>query len=530
MASARELEEQRRQNRAAAIDLGLDPYGSRTDGLEPLADARARYDPEADEHHREHGKDEGFSDRRPVVTVAGRVMLHRDIGKLIFMNLRDATGDLQIAVSKRDCTERGFALAKITDLADIVIARGPLVRTRTGEITVWASDLEPAAKALVPPPEKHAGLQDPEARYRQRYVDMWANPETTATLLLRSRLLARLRRFLEDRGFVEVETPMLQTLAGGAAARPFVTHMNALDIDLFLRVAPELYLKRLLVGGMPRVFEINRNFRNEGVDRQHNPEFTMLELYQAFGDYNAMMELTEATVRDLARLAAETSDADETSGNGSLVLPYGELAIDYERPFARVTWAGLFEKALGFAPDDRARIIADIIDRKLVRKAGTPPEGADPRTFLDAFDTVLLARVLFDDVAEEAIDPATPTFVIDWPAALCPLTRSKPDDPDVAERFELFIAGMELANAYTELNDPDIQERKFREQLAGIDDEEQTFRTLDMDFIRALKVGMPPAGGLGLGVDRLVMALLDQRSIRDVIAFPLMRPRPEEPV
>jgi len=509
-----ELIEQRRANRDRARELGLDPYGGRVEGLTTLTRARDRYDEPADRDHQQRGQEEGFVDRRPVVRVAGRVMLHRDNGKLVWMNLRDHTGDLQIAVSKRDCDETGFRLAKITDLGDIVVAEGPVMRTRAGEITVWASSLRPASKSLLPPPEKHAGLQDPEARYRQRYVDLWANPEGCQALQLRSRLLTRARRFLDERGFIEVETPVLQTLAGGAAARPFVTHINALDVDLFMRVAPELYLKRLLVGGMPRVYEIARNFRNEGVDRTHNPEFTMLELYQAFGDYHAMMELTESLVRELAQfvLVARRDAGDEAAGEDELpdriVLPFGGHRVDYTGPFRRVTYAELFAETFGFEMLDRERTRAE------AERRGIETEG---------IDHLLLVNALFD-IVEEGLGPEEPTFVKDYPAALCPLTRSKPDDPEIAERFELFVGGMEIANAYTELNDPEVQEAKFREQLAGLDDEESTFRTLDEDFLRALRVGMPPAGGLGIGIDRLMMVLLNQLSIRDVLLFPLMRP------
>ena len=267
------LEAQRRANRERASELGLDPYGARTDDLVSLRDAAERYDEQADQDHQANGKGEGFVDRRPVVRIAGRVVLQRDNGKLVWMNLRDQTRDsLQVAVSKRDASEAGFALSKIADIGDILVVEGPLMKTRAGEITVWASDVRPASKCLVPPPEKHSGLSDVEIRYRQRYVDMWANPQTTRALTLRSRLISHVRRFMEGRSFLEVETPVLQPQAGGAAARPFVTHMNALDMRLFMRIATELHLKRLMVGGMGRVFEIGRIFRNEGVDKQHNPE------------------------------------------------------------------------------------------------------------------------------------------------------------------------------------------------------------------------------------------------------------------
>ncbi|MCA9298227.1 MAG: lysine--tRNA ligase, partial [Phycisphaerales bacterium] len=353
-------------------------------------------------------------------------------------------------------------------------------------------------KAMAPPPEKHAGLQDTELRYRRRYVDLWSNPETMSVFQARSRLVSACRRFMDDDGFVEVETPMLQALAGGAAARPFETHLRALDIPLYLRIAPELYLKRLLVGGMSRVYELNRNFRNEGVDRSHNPEFTVLEVYEAFGDYTTMLHRTEALVRHLAA---------EVGGGGA--LPFGELTIDYASPFRQVTYGALFEDALGYPMTDVARARADAKERRLKH---------------EGLADILVVNELFEAVAEPMIDPERPTFVLDYPAALSPLTKAKPDDPAIAERWDLFIGGMEIGPAYTELNDPDVQLERFQQQLQGLDDEESTFRTMDMDFIEALKVGMPPAGGLGLGIDRLVMLMSNQRSIRDVLLFPFMRP------
>jgi lysyl-tRNA synthetase class 2 len=521
--SPHRLEQQRRDNRAAAQALGLPVYGNAEPGLADLAAAAARYDARADADQKEHGKDPGFVDRRPTATVAGRVVLHRDNGKLIWINLRDHAGILQIAVSQRDCDKAGFDLAKITDLGDLLIAAGPITKTKTGEVTIWASTLRPAAKCLVPPPGKHVGLQDVELRYRQRYVDLWATPETLHVFQTRSRIVSRLRRFLDERGFMEVETPMLQTLAGGAAARPFVTHMNALDIDLFLRIAPELYLKRLLVGGMPRVYEINRNFRNEGLDKQHNPEFTMLEIYQAYGDCESVMQLTEDLVRDVAtmvvmqqqdsRPAADGGPAPSDELPSEIKLPFGEISVDYGAPFDRIAYFDLFERALGFSASDTDRARKEALARHVVSAEAA-----------QKLDPILIVNDLFEEFAEKSIDPGKPTFITHYPAALSPLTRPNPKDPRVADRADLFIGHMELAPHYTELNDPDVQEAKFREQLAGLDAEEATFRTFDADFVRALKVGMPPAGGLGLGIDRLTMLLTNQRTIRDVVLFPMMRP------
>lgn len=505
------LEAQRRLNRDATAELGLNPYGAREDGLVTLAEARERYDEAADQDHQANGKAEGFVDKRAVVKVAGRVMLRRPTGKLIWMNLRDHTDEsFQVAVSKRDCQGEGFQAASNADLGDLMVVEGPLMKTRTGETTIWASAVRPASKCLLPPPEKHAGLTDPEIRARRRYIDMWANPSTTDTLLLRSKIVSAIRRLLDARGFVEVETPMLQAQAGGAAARPFLTHLNAMDMELSLRIAPELYLKRLLVGGMPKVYEINRNFRNEGVDKRHNPEFTAIELYQAYGDVGTVMEVTEAILRESARVAAEAR------GLEGMTVPFGELEIDYAKPFERVNYADLFERALGFPMTDAAKVREEAKRRKMK----TADDKGRP------LDDLWIANELFEDVAEPTLDPARPTWVMRYPAALSPLTRPCPDDAAFADRSDLFIAGMEVGPHYTELNDPDIQAEKFREQLAGIDDEESTFRNFDQDFIDALKVGMPPAGGMGLGIDRLVMLMSGKETIREVIPFPFLRPLP----
>ncbi len=514
--SARDLLADRRARLTRLRDeFGVDPFGGRIDGLTSLADAKSQYDQQADQAHKDNPED----DRRPVVKVAGRVMQHRVMGNLIFMLLRDQSGDLQLAVSKKLVGPEAFKVAKLVELSDIVTAQGPLAKTKTQEITVWATakpqaaeggsgdqadtdnandpPFAVAAKSLALPPNKFQGLQDPEQRYRKRYVDMYANPEVIETFQQRSRIVSEVRRFMDARGFLEVETPMLQPIAGGAAARPFNTHHNALDIPLFLRIAPELYLKRLMVGGLPRVYEINRNFRNEGVDRSHNPEFTAMEVYQAFGDYQTMMELTESLIRHLAMTL---------SSDG--IIEWSGTAIDYQKPFTRVTYADLFQRANGFEMTDIGRV------REKARSLGLKEAGKDDW---------LVVNEVFEETAEGGL--VQPTFVMDYPSVISPLTRPRKDNPDLCERWDLFIGEMEIGPAYTELNDPDIQEAKFKEQLAGADDEESTFRSLDEDFLEALRVGMPPAGGLGLGIDRLVMLLTGQRSIRDVILFPLMRPR-----
>ncbi len=561
------LEQQRRENRDAAAALGLTPYGTREDGMLSLTAARARYDAAADERHKEttaaakaaaQAGDPAppVEDERPRVKVTGRVVLKREGGKLIWLQIRDHTtasaaalagedeadgggedersssrllggghgggrgvgADLQVAVSKRDVAEPGFEFAKLLDLGDVVVVEGPVMKTNKGEVTVWASALRPGTKALSPPPEKWSGLKDIEQRYRRRYVDLWANPESMRVLRLRSLIVRTLRDRLEKLEFVEVETPMLQPQAGGAAARPFKTRMNALDIDLYMRIAPELYLKRLLVGGVPRVFEINRNFRNEGLDKQHNPEFTMLELYEAFGDVESVMAITEGAVRAAARAVAAETGADPAA------MPFRDFTVDYVSSFDRVTYAELFERALGFSMQDEARVRAAAEERGITAKFASRLEGEGRSVSAGEIDAMILVNELFEDVAEPTLNPGKPTWIMRYPAALSPLTRPNVGDPTVADRSDLFIGGMEVGPHYTELNDPDVQAARFREQLAGLDDEESTFRTFDADFIEALKVGMPPAGGMGLGIDRLCMLLLDQPTIRDVVLFPMMRP------
>ena len=519
------ISSRREKLRRLREEFGVEPYGRRVDGLIALAEARAKFDQSAHERftaatqqQRDTGSTQPIEDRRPRAAVAGRCVQHRLMGKLMFIVLRDHSGDLQISVSRANVDESTFKIASKLDYGDIVVAEGRVGATQRGEICIWADRFDIHCKSLVPPPEKFHGLTDPELRYRQRYVDMYANPETVRTFKLRSQIMAATRRFMESRGYLEVETPMMQPLAGGAAARPFITHHNALDIDLFLRIAPELYLKRLLVGGLPRVYEINRNFRNEGIDKRHNPEFTMMEVYEAFGDCQTMLELTESLVHELAMMIAararhEGTEARGDEGNEKLVLPFGESSIGYGRPFARTSYGELFQNALGFPMIDKTRV--------LERAKQAHVENAAK------LDHWLLVNELFERFAEQQIDPARPTFVTDFPSAISPLTRPHPDRPELSYRWELFIARMEIANSYTELNDPDVQLARFTEQLAGADDEARAFRSLDMDFIQALRVGMPPAGGLGVGVDRLVMLLTNNTSIRDVILFPLMKPLDE---
>lgn len=457
--------------------LGVDPYGHRIDGVESSESIRARYIEEG----------EGQS-----AYAAGRIVLLRDIGKLIFITLRDSTGTIQIGLNKKRMPEQ-WDLAKLLDLGDIIAADGELARTRTGELTIWAARVDFLAKSINQPPEKFHGLSDVDMRYRQRYVDLWANPEVMQRFQTRSAMVATIRDLLRSKGFSEVETPMMQSIAGGAAAQPFITHHNALDIDLFMRIAPELFLKRLLVGGMEKVFEINRSYRNEGLSTRHNPEFTMMELYQAYADYNTMMDITEEIVSTLIEKHCDDVELD-----------YGDMKVNFKGPWRRATYAELLKEHSGCDISDLDAI------RKKARELGIDEAGMD--------DYVVINEVFEETVEQHLIDP---TFVIDYPAPLCPLTKRKSDNPEIAERFELFVAKMELANAYTELNDPKVQEENFMTQLQG---QEESMATMDEDFITALMYGMPPAGGLGIGIDRLIMLLTNSTSIRDVILFPLLKP------
>jgi lysyl-tRNA synthetase class 2 len=489
-----------RTDKLRAIEaLGLDPWGGRYDGHMPIGDVlKLHLDvPE---------------DQRPRVKVAGRIVLRREGGKVHFVDLWDWTtplrlnketgeqerGKLQVMIGQKQVGEVGWALTQQFDLGDLLGVEGTFGKTRTGEPTVFAEKLTYLGKSLLPHPDKHSGMQDTEFRLRHRYLDLIYNPETIDRARKRIAILRTIRCYLDARGFVEVETPTLHAIAGGAAARPFVTHHNALDINLFLRIALELHLKRLLVGGIERVYEIGRVFRNEGISPRHNPEFTMMELYQAYGDYRSMMDLTEGMIVTCV----------ESLGQG-MKLAYGDRVIDYTPPFVRASYADLFREHVGVAMDDGPGC------RAAAEQTGftTGNKHAD-----------VIVHHLFEVMVEPALARSDrPVFVFDYPASLCPLTKRQRDNPTIAERFELYVLGMELANAYTELNDPITQEQTFHQQLAGLP-EEESMAKMDDDFVRALKHGMPPAGGLGVGIDRLVMLLTNTTTIRDVILFPLLRP------
>ena len=444
------------------------------------------------------------------VRVAGRIMAIRLMGKAGFAHLQQDGARLQIYVKTDAVGEKGFELYRLLDLGDYIGAKGYLFRTRTGELTVHVEELAFLAKDLLPLPEKWHGLQDVELRYRQRYLDLVMNPAVREVFTKRSRIVQSLRRFLDDRDYIEVETLMMQPIAGGAVARPFITHHNTLDLDLYLRIAPELYLKRLVVGGMDRVYEINRNFRNEGISTQHNPEFTMLEFYQAYSDYRDLMDLTEEM---LARVVMDVNDSTWTSFNGQQIdfsnwkrLTMRQAIIEY--------WP---EKA-GAKP-----AIADFADATSVGTLVKRLNAAPPHMPYDPLDPPgKTIAEMFAAVAEEHL--IQPTLIYDFPAAISPLSKNKPDEPDWVERFEIFAGGLELGNAFSELNDPEEQRRRFEQQLQQRERGDVEAHVMDEDYIRALSYGMPPAAGEGVGIDRLTMLLTDSRSIRDVILFPLLRP------
>ncbi len=439
------------------------------------------------------------------VRLAGRMMRQRIHGKASFAHISDGQSEIQIYVKFDSVGERLYQLFKLLDLGDFIGVEGELFRTKTGELTIHAFDLQFLAKALHPLPEKWHGLTDVETRYRQRYLDLLVNAGVRRVFETRAAIIKFLRSFLDRHGFIEVETPMMQPIAGGAAARPFITHHNTLDIDLYLRIAPELYLKRLVVGGFERVYELNRNFRNEGISTMHNPEFTMLEFYQAYSDYVDLMELTEEMMTGLVRELCK-----------STTVNYREETISFERPFRRFSFKqaivefwdrGAPQPSLGDL-DCREKIVA-LLDRVGAQY--------DPR-----LGTGHLLGALFGEVVEEKL--VQPAFIYDFPIELSPLAKRKKEDPETAERFELYIGGMEIANAYSELNDPDEQRRRFEEQLRERQLGHEEAHVMDEDYIRALNYGMPPTAGEGVGVDRLAMVLTNQRSIRDVILFPQLRP------
>ena len=488
--SLAQLMEQRRAKLAEWRAIGCDPYAYRFEVTHHAADVLARGEAVTAE----------FGER---VRVAGRIMTIRGHGKAGFAHIVDRTGRMQVYF-KSDVLGEQFRRYELLDVGDWLGVEGRLFRTRTGEITVRADAVELLAKSIRPLPEKWHGLTDPETRFRQRYADLFVNLSVREVFRRRSRITSGIRRFLDARDYLEVETPVLQPIYGGAFAKPFVTRHNALDLDLFLRVSNELYLKRLIVGGLDRVYEFSRNFRNEGMDRSHNPEFTLLEYYQAFADIHDMMEVTEALVCDALMNAG-----------GSLELPYQGRVLDFTPPWPRVSMLDAVSEKVGESLHDldEARLGSHVARLSLHPRAGTGAGG-----MLDELFSVLVQPEL-----------QNAAFVVDYPVETSPLARASRKNAAVVERFELFAAGMELANAFSEQNDPDEQQRAFELQLAARERGDDEAQVLDEDYLRALQYGMPPTGGVGIGIDRLVMLATDSRSIRDVILFPLLRPEEGRP-
>jgi len=498
MSSEDEQIEQRRGNLAKLNALGVNSYPHRFDRTATITDLV-----------RAHGDTAGpeLEANRIDTTTSGRILGIRNFGKANFLVLSDGQSRIQVYIKKDSLSAHDFELFRLLDFGDVIGVEGHLFRTRTNELTIWASRVEFLAKCHLPLPEKWHGLTDIEIRYRQRYLDLIVNPEARQVFQVRSKALAAVRAFLDGRGYLEVETPTMQPIAGGAMARPFRTHHNALDIDLFLRIAPELYLKRLVVGGVERVYEIARNFRNEGISTRHNPEFTMLEFYQAYSDYQDLMTMTEELI---AFVAMSAIGKDETQ--------FEENTISLRAPFARVS---LRQAAAAAAAQKLGHPVAeaDLRDHgKVSELAARLAIGVDPK-----FGPGKITTTIFETLVEESL--VQPTFVYDFPTEVSPLSKQRPGDPDTVERFELYIGKMEIANAFSELNDPAEQRRRFEQQLEERAKGDQEAHAMDEDYVRALEYGLPPTAGEGVGLDRLVMLLTDSRSIRDVILFPQMRPK-----
>jgi len=483
-----ELLRQRHERLTQIRQLGFEPYGHAFDYTHTLPQILSEFSGKLAEDLAE----------RVTVRVAARIVAIRRMGKAGFLHLLQNGEKLQIYVRKDSVSEKTYALYELLDIGDIIGVTGYLFRTKTGELSIHVEEIDFLSKIMLALPEKWHGLEDIETRYRQRYVDLIANLEARKVFVARSKIVASLRRQLDARGFLEVETPMMQPLYGGAAARPFVTHHNALDIDLYLRIAPELYLKRLVVGGIERVYEINRNFRNEGISVRHNPEFTMLEFYQAYTDFHGMMELSKELLKQVA-----------IDATGSETLTFQEQTVD----FGSFRQYSMREAVIEFWPHGEKPSLDNLQD----------PDWLKRHSRQDTPGNALME--LFEEHAEGKL--IQPTIIHDFPLEVSPLSQNKRDEPDFVERFEIYAGGMEVANAFTELNDPQEQRRRFEAQLARKAAGDQEAHMMDEDYIRALCYAMPPAGGEGIGIDRLTMLLTDSKSIRDVILFPLLRPEGE---
>ena len=493
-----DLLKQRRSNFEELQRLGVDPYPvtfERTHDISTLVETFGGL------------SGEELEASRPEATTAGRVLAIRSFGKANFLAISDGRSRIQVYVRRDALSERDFKIFGLLDFGDFVGVSGRLFRTKTNELTIWASRLEFLSKCFIPLPEKWHGLSDVETRYRQRYLDLIVNPDSRRVFEVRSKVLAAIRTFLNARGYHEVETPMMQPIAGGALARPFVTHHNTLDMNLFLRIAPELYLKRLTVGGIERVYEINRNFRNEGISTQHNPEFTMLEFYQAYSDYQDLMVMTEDMLSAVAREAIGTDQIRFGEHDISLAPPYRRVSLRDGAREAASTRLGTTVTDVELRSAESVRAIARRLNIEIDKAWGA-----------GRITTEIFERLNEDQLVQ-------PTFVYDFPTEVSPLSKQKPGDPDTVERFELYIGGFEVANAFSELNDPAEQRRRFEAQIASRAAGDLEAHVMDEDYIRALEYGLPPTGGEGVGIDRFVMLLTNSPSIRDVILFPLMRPR-----
>jgi len=495
MESQTNLLEQRRFKLAELKRLGYDPYPHKFETTHTIGRLRADFGAATEAE---------LEAKKATARIAGRILSLRPQGKAGFLHLSDGEERFQVYVRRDFVGEENFELFRLFDLGDIIGVEGTVFRTRTGELTISATRVFHLAKNLLPLPEKWHGLTDVETRFRQRYVDLIVNPDVRSVFVKRSRIIREIRDFLDERGYLEVETPVLQTIAGGALARPFRTHHNALDVELYMRIALELYLKRLIVGGIQRVYELSRIFRNEGVSTHHNPEFTMLEFYQAYSDYNDLMDLSQELITRVAERVA-----------GTRQVPYGEHVLDFDR------WQRLSMKEAIFRfwpgalpPPAEADLESPGRLRELAAAVGADVQPSDGAGKIQA--------AIFETVAEKRL--VQPTIIYDYPAEVSPLSKTKPGDPSTVERFELYIAGMEIANAYSELNDPQEQKARFRQQLDARERGDDEAHRMDHDYVRALSYGMPPTAGEGIGIDRLTMVLTNSQSIRDVILFPLLRP------
>ena len=498
MASLEEQIQQRRANLDELVTLGVEIYPRRFDRTHTISELAAAYG--------ERTHDELDADKIPATT-SGRILGMRSFGKANFLVLSDGLKTIQVYVRQDSVPELDFKIFKTLDFGDFIGVEGRLFRTKTNEFSVWASRVHFLVKCLTPLPEKWHGLTDIEIRYRQRYLDLIVNPAAREVFETRSRIVAAIREFMTKRGYLEVETPMMQPIAGGAIARPFTTHHNTLDMPLYLRIAPELYLKRLSVGGIEKVFEINRNFRNEGISTQHNPEFTMMEFYEAYADYHQLMTMTEEMFSTVARQVT-----------GSDQITYGEQTLSFAPPFARLS---LREGAREAASKKLRR---DVTDAELRQRDTAAKLAADLGIEVKPGDGPgKITTTIFETLCEDRL--VQPTFVHDFPTEVSPLSKQRADDPDTVERFELYINGMEVANAFSELNDPVEQQRRFEAQLTDRASGDLEAHAMDEDYVRALEYGLPPTGGEGVGIDRLVMLLTNSPSIRDVILFPLLRKR-----